>query len=74
MKIVCISTLFILLFVTASAQQTTADPNWIRPENSRSPSVWGIRNGIVIGLWPYGIETSGEKQGGGPRGLIRRRL
>ena len=71
MKIAFISSLFILLFVAALAQQTTADPNWIRPENTRSPSVWGIRNGIVIGLWPYGIETSGEKQGGGPRGLIR---
>lgn len=44
---------------------------WIRPAEKGDPSIWGIRGGIVFGLWPYGIESGQETIGGGPRGLIR---
>lgn len=47
------------------------DSRWILPADASSPSVWGIRGGIVVGLWPYGIETAREAWGGGPRGLLR---
>lgn len=47
----------------ASAQ---AD-NWIR----RDSTVWGARNGIVMGLWPAAIENLKQGANGGPRGLFR---
>jgi hypothetical protein len=53
------------------AQQLTAPPQWIRPENEKSPPVWGIHNGIVVGLWPAPIESTGQNSEGGPRGLLR---
>lgn len=63
--------LFVNTFHKAQAQVATAKADWIRPENGKAPSIWGHRNGIVFGLWPYGIETAAEEKGGGPRGLIR---
>ena len=45
--------------------------NWIRPANGHDAAIWGLRNGVVIGLWPYSIEPSKDGKGGGPRGLIR---
>ena len=64
--------LFMLFFhQKTAAQMPTSKTEWIRPENNKAPSVWGIRNGIVFGLWPYTIETGRDKMGGGPRGLIR---
>lgn len=53
------------------AQNSSLKSEWIRPVNEKSPSVWGIKNGIVFGLWPYAIESSRDEMGGGPRGLIR---
>ncbi|QNL50567.1 hypothetical protein H8S90_02875 [Olivibacter sp. SDN3] len=44
---------------------------WIRPESAEDAALWGIRNGIVFALWPYGIETEKSRYGGGPRGLVR---
>lgn len=71
----CILSLIILciqLFPgTISAQTVFSKTGWIRPSEESSPSVWGIKNGIVFGLWPYAIESNGESMGGGPRGLIR---
>lgn len=55
----------------AESQMPASGTQWIRPVNDKAPSVWGIRNGIVFGLWPYTIETEQDKMGGGPRGLIR---
>lgn len=69
----CIS----MVFAAARAQavagtlQGEAGAHWIRPAEKKDPAVWGIRGGIVFGLWPYGIETGREATGGGPRGLIR---
>lgn len=44
---------------------------WIRPDNERSPALWGIRNGIVVSLWPTPIEGLQPGADGGPRGLLR---
>lgn len=63
--------LLLLFQEKAGAQMSHSSTEWIRPEDSKSPAVWGIRNGIVFGLWPSGIESAGEEMGGGPRGLIR---
>lgn len=63
--------MLLLLQGRAGAQDLDSDKNWIRPVDGRSPAVWGIRDGIVFGLWPYGIEPAGGEIGGGPRGLIR---
>lgn len=56
------------------AQNPSSNVEWIRPENGKDEAVWGIRNGIVVGLWPFAIEPDsypGEGKGGGPRGLLR---
>ncbi|SFP81781.1 hypothetical protein SAMN05444277_102104 [Parafilimonas terrae] len=66
--------LFVLaLFVCKKSETQTISENikWIRPVNEKSPAVWGIRNGIVFGLWPYDIENPVKEKEGGPRGLIR---
>jgi hypothetical protein len=59
------------LFFIAACLNVTAQVDWIRPAARTSPSVWGIKGGIVFSLWPYGVETSSNVFGGGPRGLIR---
>lgn len=51
-----------LLFVLSLSQA-----QWIR----RDSTVWGIRNGIVVGFWPGAIENLKEGSNGGPRGLLR---
>jgi len=63
----------LVFFITKKSEAQTASENikWIRPVNEKSPSVWGIHNGIVFGLWPFDIESADEKKEGGPRGLIR---
>src|ERR1700722_5678959 len=53
------------------AQQATAGVSWIRPENIKSPPVWGIHGGIVVGLWPASLEGNIPSSEGGPRGLLR---
>jgi hypothetical protein len=64
---------FVLLFITqtTTAQKLTAGVQWIRPDSERSLPVWGIHNGIVVGLWPAAIEKGGPGADGGPRGLLR---
>lgn len=59
------------LFKNTDAQNLRSNIEWIRPANDKAPSVWGIKNGIIFGLWPFSIETGQDKMGGGPRGLIR---
>lgn len=44
---------------------------WIRPDQSSAPALWGIKGGIVIGLWPTAIENKEGPSSGGPRGLMR---
>ena len=52
--------------------QDTATHRWIRPDHAVDEAVWGIENGIVFSLWPYGLENREQRPyGGGPRGLIR---
>ncbi|RPE08703.1 hypothetical protein EGT74_16845 [Chitinophaga lutea] len=51
------------LHLCASAQAN----DWIR----RDSTVWGARNGIVVGLWPAAIENLKQGANGGPRGLFR---
>lgn len=55
----------------AFAQEQSSEHVWIQPESDKDAALWGIRNGIVFSLWPYGIETNKGLFGGGPRGLIR---
>lgn len=50
---------------------TNTPTEWIRPDNAGSPPIWGIRNGIVVGLWPAAIENPRPGNDGGPRGLLR---
>lgn len=40
---------------------------WLR----RDSTMWGIRNGMVVGLWPGAIENLKQGANGGPRGLLR---
>lgn len=54
---------FLFVFINSHAQ---SDP-WIR----RDSTVWGIRNGIVVGFWPGAIENLKQSSNGGPRGLLR---
>lgn len=61
----------VVAFNSAKAQVSSLENGWIRPENAKAAAVWGIRGGIVFSLWPYEIESPGDQQGGGPRGLIR---
>jgi hypothetical protein len=65
-----ISLFFISFSLNVKAQQEK-EVEWIRPAARTSPSVWGIKGGIIFSLWPYGVETSANAFGGGPRGLIR---
>lgn len=55
---------------SAAAQKATPAVPWIRPDNAKSPPVWGIKNGIVVGLWPAAIESLTPGADGGPRGLL----
>lgn len=41
---------------------------WIRPGRESPKAVWGLRQGIRVGLWPHSVEGSDD---GGPRGLLR---
>lgn len=70
--ILAITVVFAVVSLQKSAAQTASlNTEWIRPENTKQPAVWGLRNGIVFGLWPAAIESDGHEFGGGPRGLIR---
>jgi hypothetical protein len=55
----------------AKAQPAAAPVPWIRPNDAKSPAVWGIHNGIVVSLWPYPVENGKLGADGGPRGLLR---
>lgn len=55
----------------AAAQGSSSEKKWIRPVEKKDPAVWGIRNGIVVGLWPAAIEVGKKGADGGPRGLLR---
>jgi hypothetical protein len=69
---VLIAICIVSLANTASyAQKMAAQVPWIRPEGEKSPPIWGIHNGIVVGLWPAAIEATGQNADGGPRGLLR---
>ncbi|MBO9732793.1 MAG: hypothetical protein J7623_29390 [Chitinophaga sp.] len=65
----CIAVSILLLPAMLFAQQGTTE--WIRPDHAESPPVWGIRNGIVVALWPAAIENPRPGNDGGPRGLLR---
>lgn len=69
-KFLCWYSLIVFLSLTVHAQGTSDIP-WIRPTDEKSPAVWGIRNGIVVGLWPSAIENLKQGSNGGPRGLLR---
>lgn len=56
---------------TVKAQTTTAAPQWIRPDNDKALPIWGIHNGMVVGLWPAPLEGDKTSSDGGPRGLLR---
>jgi len=62
--------LTVCLVNTTTAQVISQVP-WIRPDNAQSPPVWGIHNGLVVGLWPAAPEKGIPDADGGPRGLLR---
>ena len=62
---------FLLVCGLAGAQQQVSSIKWVRPDNEKSPPVWGIQNGIVFSLWPAPLETTVPGTDGGPRGLLR---
>jgi len=72
LKILLLLDVVLLPAVIAAAQQPKPDSLWIQPADEKAPPVWGIHNGIVIGIWPAAIEK-GYAGGatGGPRGLLR---
>lgn len=53
------------------SQDKSTNASWIRPADEKSPGIWGIRNGIVAGIWPAAIEPGKKGSDGGPRGLLR---
>ena len=55
---------FSLLFVFTGSQAQSGP--WIHGH-----TMWGIRNGIVVGFWPGAIENLKQSSNGGPRGLLR---
>ncbi len=61
----------LILSQTSNAQPLQTKPSWIRPENAKSLPVWGIHDGIVVGLWPASLEGTVPNTEGGPRGLLR---
>ncbi len=54
-----------------NAQSVSSAIKWIRPSKNTDAPVWGIRNGIVVALWPAAIEPKINGTEGGPRGLLR---
>lgn len=44
------------------------DSPWIRAGIDVQRPLWGLRNGICVGIWPASVEGPGD---GGPRGLLR---
>src|SRR5690606_31711145 len=64
-----LSVIILFFYEYSSAQET--EHSWIRPETTKDPAVWGLRNGIVFGLWPSSIESARKEMSGGPRGLIQ---
>ena len=72
-KIFCTLVVLSLLMLNqfSTAQQLQKKPLWIRPENAKSPPVWGIHDGIVVALWPASLEGTVPNSEGGPRGLLR---
>lgn len=51
--------------------QQTTPVEWIRPQSAYDHPQWGIKNGVVIGLWATPMEEPGAAATGGPRGLFR---
>ncbi len=46
-------------------------PPFFGPRGDHDESVWGIRNGIFVGLYPGAVGYDDRGGAGGPRGLIR---
>jgi hypothetical protein len=62
-----ISSILLFIFCLDCMCCKAQDDPWIR----RDSTVWGIHNGIVVGLWPGAIENLKQGANGGPRGLLR---
>ncbi|MBK5191746.1 MAG: hypothetical protein JJE07_00800 [Flavobacteriaceae bacterium] len=61
----------ILLLPVDFYAQESSSVDWIRPNDERDNAMWGIKGGIVVGLWPTSIEYKEGSFSGGPRGLFR---
>ena len=47
------------------AQDLPDGTQWIRPDNDKSKPIWGIHDGIVVGLWPASVEGTVPGSDGG---------
>ncbi len=56
-----------VLILVVAATHCLAGP-WIRAGLDTERPVWGLRDGLMVGIWPGAIGGGGT---GGPRGLIR---
>jgi hypothetical protein len=70
-KSIIVTCNLIMFTANLKAQIISTKPQWIRPDNEKSSPIWGIHNGIVVGLWPASVEKGGPGFEGGPRGLLR---
>ena len=70
-KYLIIGSLLLIAVNTAYGQTKLTGVQWLRPDNEKSAPVWGISNGIVVGLWPGSVEGTVPGSDGGPRGLLR---
>lgn len=64
-----LSLLILISPIMLAQQESKVD--WIRPDSPHDLPVWGIKNGVVLGLWPNSIENERGEGTGGPRGLLR---
>src|SRR5262245_22138170 len=45
-----------------------AAAEFVRPQKADDPLIYGVKNGILVAVHPFGLD---RRQQGGPRGLIR---
>lgn len=57
--------------ISTNAQNVSLPVKWIQPATEKDAPIWGIKNGIVVALWPATIECPNTNKDDSPRGLLR---